>query len=321
MSELRIPSSDILPEDALVVHAEEAWFDHLAQGGAAFFEKIAKAATAAGHPAYLVAAESRQAARLRAGPYTHIMMGPKRHRGPRIFHAQPSYIKGFWYLDPQGYFWNASVADAVFDPETINFDDAKAFLTPLLRRLNKRNLSKRDQPPRRDIPPADICFFAQDIEKYKTRVDYLTTEEIIDTLGKAQNRRCLIKLHPLLSKLHRQRIARQVSAYDHLEIVEASVHDLIAASQVVVTQNSATGFEALLYGKRVITCARSDYHHATHVSHSPAELLEALDKPTKMSANSQMRFTYWFLKEQMLQPSAPDFEARALARLFPDQSP
>ncbi len=64
-----------------------------------------------------------------------------------------------------------------------------------------------------------------------------------------------VKLHPQQSKPMRRQIMAVCNDYPNVKISDAGVHDLSQASRVVVTQNSAAAFEALMQKKPVITRA------------------------------------------------------------------
>ncbi|OYZ92450.1 MAG: hypothetical protein B7Y01_01745, partial [Xanthobacter sp. 17-67-6] len=67
--------------------------------------------------------------------------------------------------------------------------------------------------------------------------------------------RVYVKLHPA-QRIETAAMVRALARKTgNLVISEASIHDLTQASEMVVTQNSAAGFEALMQRKPVITCA------------------------------------------------------------------
>jgi hypothetical protein len=143
---------------------------------------------------------------------------------------------------------------------------------------------------------------------------------MLEVLAEAsRGARVWVKLHPQ-QRPHRAALVRGILArWPHLHETGASVHDLVAASAVVVTQNSATGFEALLQRRPVITCAPSDYHHATRVAKTPQGLRAAL---AEVAAGAPppvdpQRYVHWYLTRQCLEPQAADFATRLRRRLAP----
>lgn len=304
---------------ALIFHAEPAWYEFILSGENDFSAKIAEASP--GLPVYVIEAEALWSSLVLSGPHLHIMLGPKRHRGARIFHAQPGYVPGYWYLDPEGYYWNASIARADFDPTGIDPAKALRFFRDLRRRSFRANLSKRPQPTRAadPLPPAKAAIFVQDIERYRSPVHHLSTTQILETTA-ATGGRVYVKPHPLQDPEARAKLAAFCARFGNIEIIEASVHDIIAASEVIISQNSAVGFEALLHRKPVLTCAQSDYHHATLVCRTPQELQQNLARaPEDLAGFPHAKYMYWMLVEQMLAPQARDFAERAWGRLLAAQ--
>lgn len=303
----------------LILHAEEAWFRHILEGHCDFFEKIGAAAQAQGYKPLLIHAENLLSFELLDSNHLQIVIGPKRPKGARIFHAQPSYLKGFWYLDPQGYYWNSSLVDQEFDPQWVDSNAAVGFFSELRDHVLRHNISKRAQD--RQIPgglaPADVAIFVQDIEKYRQSVHYLNTAEMITTACASVTGRVYIKPHPLQDAQSLCQLQTLCENIENAELSTASVHDLIAASAVVLSQNSAVGFEALLQRKPVLTCARTDYHHATLVCHTSKELQENLRRAAEAFTDFPFeRYVYWFMGQQMLEPQRSDFPDRAWARLL-----
>ena len=303
----------------LIVHAEEAWFRHILEGGCEFFEKIGASAHARGCKPLLIHAEDVLSFGLLGSDHLQIVIGPKRTQGPRIFHAQPSYLRGFWYLDPQGYYWNSSLSGQLFDPQAVDGAAAEHFFNGVRGHALRRNVSKRAQSARTPggLAPADAAIFVQDIEKYREPVHYLTTAEMITAACAAVPGRVYVKPHPLQDAAALRGLEELCAGIANAELSRASVHDLIAASAAVVSQNSAVGFEALMHRKPVLTCAASDYHHGTLVCRTGAELQENLGRAGEAFAAFPFeRYFYWFLGLHMLEPQKPDFADRAWNRLL-----
>lgn len=302
---------------ALIVHADDTWFNHVRDGGAEFFEKIAHAASDRAIEPWLVHSESVESFLLLNEDHTHIMIGPKRHNGPRIFHAHPSYLRGYWYLDPKGYFWNSSIVDKQFDPQKIDPIIANDYVDALAKFTIRNNKSKRPQAPRSSLGAAQAAIFVQDIEKYRIKVHYINTKRMIAVTAKSVSGPVYVKLHPLFSKDQRQTLIDHCQKFSNVVITDASIHDVIAASDVIISQNSAVGFEALLHRKPVLTCAQSDYLHASLVCLNEDDLRENIRRAKNHFAGFPFSaYLYWFLAQNMLEPRKDDFAARAMHILF-----
>lgn len=308
---------EALPGNALIVHADKGWHDHILLGKCDFFEKLGQAAKARGIATLLVRADSPGAPSPLEGPQKRIMVGPRRFQGPNIFHAFPAYIKGFWYLDPMGYFWNSSMMMMPFDPASIDFDEAAAFFGRISRWRIRNNVSQRKQAPATSLPAADVAIFTQDIERYTDNVHYLSTRQMIRAAAGAVQGRCYVKPHPLMTDEQRTWLGKLCGRLPNATIVDASVHDIIRASNVIVSQNSAVGFEALMHHKPVITCARTDYATASLVSQTASEMRDRIKRATLHFADFPYeKYFYWFLGLNMLEPQNDAFTARAMRILY-----
>ena len=230
----------------------------------------------------------------------------------------PSYVWGFWYLDPQGINWHSSLRDRPFPADDIDADRALYFFNGVSGYMRRENLSKFPQAEAASGPldPARAVIFLQDIERYKRQVHDLTSDQMIRITATATRDLVYVKPHPLQSPQDRARLARSVRRYDNVALTDRSIHDLTAASDMVITQNSAAGFEALMHRRPVITCALTDYHHATCAVRTAAQLAEAVASAPHRQADFPFeKYLYWFLALNMLEPQKPDFAARAWERI------
>ena len=90
--------------DRLIVHATEDWYEKIKSNQIDFFVKILATADKCGRSATILKHGSLRSKAALRKPCLHIVVGHRKTQGPRVFHAHPSYIWGFWYLDPNGYY-------------------------------------------------------------------------------------------------------------------------------------------------------------------------------------------------------------------------
>ncbi|NEY90604.1 capsular polysaccharide export protein, LipB/KpsS family [Tabrizicola oligotrophica] len=297
---------------ALVVHAGESWYDAIVAGRFDFFPKLADAI---GLPAYVLRAERGASGRLLGmGRHLNVVIGPRLPVGPGIWHAHPGYLRGFWYLDPMGVNMHSSLVKARFDPAGVDPAKARWFWNGVTGWHLKRNLSKFPQEARQagGLPPARCAVFLQEIERFSRPVHWIDSLTLLRTA--ARQGPTYVKLHPAQSPETTAAVRALADQMPQITLSTASIHDLAAAAEVVVTQNSAAGFEALLQKKPVITCARSDYHQATCEARDPQALARAIaEAPARMRGFGYDRFLYWFLGQNLLEPGKPEFAGRARA--------
>jgi len=303
----------------VVVHAEADWLASIRDGKFDFFTKLEARLLQEGLAMHLVDADSRAARLLMAENQIHIVVGDRPQYGPRVLHALPAYVWGFWYLDEVGVRWNSSLRFARFCPEDIDAAKAEYFFNGVTGYMLRENVSNLPQEARMHQPmqPAAAVIFCQDVEIQPVRSHYLTTEQMIrSTAAHRRDQTVYVKPHPTQSKAMRRHILTVCNDYPNVKVSDASVHDLTQASEVVVTQNSAAGFEALMLKKTVITCAKSDYWHATLTAKTVGDLRDGLTWGPEASAEFPFeKYLYWFLDRQCLEPQKDVFATRAWARI------
>ncbi|MCH2066029.1 hypothetical protein [Shimia sp.] len=309
-----------LPQSPSVIfHAKDSWLSSIRDEKFDFTRKIANHAQSQGVLTYTVEAATALSTTLLDQNHAHIFIGHRPETSRPILHAMPSYIWGFWYLDPMGVNWHASLATKSFSPEDIDATTATYFFNGVSGHMLRHNVSKFAQPTSKtELPSAHAVLFLQEIDSYATPVHHIDTQKMIATVAKSTERRVYVKLHPAQSEVFCNRYTSICKRFPNVHISDQSIHALTKASDIVVTQNSAAGFEALLQKKPVITCARTDYHHATLVAHTPQELRKALrTAQATLAGFDYAKYLYWFLSEHMLEPQQDTFEARTWQRISP----
>ena len=305
----------------VVVHAVSGWYTALATGDNGFFPKLTEELSRQGFAARLVRARSRPADILsdpEAG-HVHLKIGAMPGLAPDLLHVNQGYIKGFWYLDELGTHAGSSLRFAQFCADRVNRGHAEYFFNGVTGWMLRNNVSNSPQPARQPglLDPARAVVFTQEIEFQRNRAHYLTNEQMIRTAAEYDRRRLVyVKPHPHQSKAALRDILAVTRDYQNVRVCDASVHDLIEVSGIVVTQNSAAGFEALMQKKPVVTCARADFHGATLTARSAGDLRDALEYgPAAMEGFAYEKFLYWFLARNLLEPAKDGFARRAVARI------
>ncbi len=248
-----------------------------------------------------------------------MMVGKLPGYGANILHAHPAYIWGFWYLDEIGIHWNSSIRMARFSPDRVDAEKAAYFFNGVAGWMLSENISRLPQSPRDEagLEPGAAVIYTQDVENGPDRCHFLSTEDMIRTTAETCREHLVyVKPHPEQSKRLRQRIIAICSDYPNIRMSHASIHDLNAACDMVVTQNSAAGFEALMLKKPVLTCARSDFWHATLTPRTIGDLRDGLRFGAEVMAGFDFeKYLYWFLAQRCLEPQKPEFAGRA-GRVF-----
>ncbi len=295
----------------LVVHAEDGWVEGVREGQYDFFTRLAPTLRAAGVATVVATLDTTMSDALLEQNHLHIIFGNRPRYGEKLMHVSPSYVWGFWYLDEVGININSTMRMRHFRPDGVDWGHAEWFYNGVANHMIAENMSRFEQPERVTSPlnPAQSVVFCQDIDDRWPREHFLTTEEMIRNAGRAaQGGTVYVKPHPYQRAETLEKIEEQANGDPNIILTDASVHDLIDASDVVITQNSAAGFEALLHKKKVITCARSDYHHATATARSEQELREMLRSGLpQFNDFPYEKYLYWFLSDHCVEPQRWDF--------------
>ena len=311
--------SAVAEPHALVIHATGDWFKSIQDEKFDFFTKLIRHATAQGVTTRIVSADSGTSRLLLDQDHINILVGDLPGYGRNRLHALPSYIWGFWYLDEVGVHWNSSLRFARFCPQDVDLEKARYFFNGVSGYMLPENVSKIPQEVRMKNPMKDAAavIYAQDVENDHNRSHFLNTQQMIRvTATTCRDELVYVKPHPNQSKTRRKEIMDIAADYQNVIVSEASVHDLTDASRMVVTQNSAAGFEALMQKRCVITCAKSDFWHATLTPKKESDLREALRfGPEAMSDFPYEKYFYWFLDRNCLEPAKEEFAKRAWTRI------
>jgi hypothetical protein len=304
---------------SVIIHAYGSWYEALGQNKHDFFTKLAQKLKHHDISPYLVNGNSRTSRGLLTQAHLHIIVGGPAMYGPGILHAFPSYIWGFWYFDELGFGSNSSLRLTSYTSDDNDQDEAEFFFNGVTGYMLRENVSTLPQEQRFDAPlhTATAVIFCQRNNLALPRPNHLTTDQMIETAARFDpNTIVYVKLHPHQSKVGRQHILETCAAFPNVQTTQASVHDLIQSARVVITQNSAAGFEALMQKKPVITCAKSDYWHATLTPHTIEDLHAALENgPEIMRDFDYEGYFHWFLAKRCLEPSKDNFADRAWDRV------
>lgn len=305
----------------VVIHAEQGALEDVVRGTDGFFTKLAERALRDGIQTRVVRAGTKVAQMMSAPALrnVHINFGDHPTYAPDRLHVGMGPVRGFWYLDELGLGWNSSLRFGQFAPERIDREAAEYFFNGVTGWMLDNNLSPVEQPRRLDPPPAKAraVIFCQEIDRAPMRSHFLTTEQMIRAAAEHERERTIyIKPHPLQSKPMRRDIMAVAQDYPNVQVVDASVHDLVAASDMVITQNSRAGFEAFMQKTPVITCAKSDYWQATLTARTQADLVEAMDFGAEAMADFPYeKFFFWFLHRHLLEEAKDDFADRAWEKI------
>jgi hypothetical protein len=248
-------------------------------------------------------------------PDFHIVHnGRVRHR--RALNSGLAYLYPFWYLDPQGVFFEASTAEASFDPDSAYRAESQDFFDRLSRRHLTQRQSRYGQPQdRRVFPAGQIAFFLQGASDPSDRARHMAEDQIFDALVAARgNRGMIVKPHPRNTDPVMHTLAERAARTRGVTVTDANVHDILAATAVTISVASATALEGMLHRVPAVLCGRSDLHHCAETAIAPEGIADALGRARDRAFPFEA-FLYWFLGQQMLNAGSDRLIENALARI------
>ena len=147
--------------------------------------------------------------------------------------------------------------------------------------------------------------------------------ELIEVTLKACRQRddccLLVKLHPDCHVEACIEVLQEKYGFAHIQVVQDSIHDLIEGADVVVTNYSTTGDEAIALGRPVICYTGLRPCVATYldlaaapVVHDTDEMGEAIER---MLHDEEYRQSYWLRREELIEGSFYRLDGRAKDRM------
>ena len=244
----------------------------------------------------------------------HVVENGRMH-GIGWLNAATAYLRGFWHLDPRGVQSESSAFASVFDPGEVDQMAAAEFYHRLRQRdaVPRRSRYRQPREVATDLPKGAVALFLQGPSAYHAgRCDLPMDQMILAVANGSGGRPVLVKPHPQMPEDGVMAIGRALEAGAQIQVTEANVHDVLAASVVTVSVNSAVAFDGFLHDKPAILFGRSDFPSLVTRAYG------ANDFPGALQTALTTRWPYpqmlhWYFSRHTLDLAAPDFEARAFA--------
>ena len=291
--------------DTLFFHARGKLAASLAAGKFKLLAAFAAHAAAAGWGVRILQYSAASRAMVEAGGHLHVLMEDHPLYAPNCFHAVPSYLRGYWYFDEVASRNNSSHRLRPFDPRPMSEAFGNRFQAKLLEQFAGKNFSKFSQAGRggEAIAPGCIVYFAQDFLPPRFHKHYMSVTGMIDAGLAARGARAFhIKPHPNQSPAE----LATLKAYHRPEagvfVTNASIHDLLAACDLVLTLTSAVGFEGFIHGKPLVLGGQTDFGQNAVTLTDPARMADAMAEALARDW-PHGRFLVWYLKRNCLEDS------------------
>lgn len=239
----------------------------------------------------------------RLGPDSFAINHHSRFARRRNLNVKDCYLSDYIYVDRRGFSGWSEIAGKSFDPDVIDAKEAERyFRTKIWAGYLEAGQSKYLQPAMApDLPHNGILIPLQGDAVLE--LAYLPPFAMVEALIASDLRPLIIKPHPVEAHLfpgYLAGLARFHRPEDGVFVLDGNLARMIAASRIVVTCTSGAGFEAFLYGKPVVTCGRSDFHHVTLMARNPAELIAACQAAKAPHPSLIHRYAYWFFGREAL---------------------
>ncbi|MEP3846731.1 MAG: phosphotransferase [Paracoccaceae bacterium] len=199
------------------------------------------------------------------------------------------YSETFWRVEDTGARWDWSLAQAKFDPASIEPNAAQAFYDHWREQLHGAQAkgSVRD----------GFVYMPLQGRLLEQRSFQSTSpvEMIRHTLAQC-DLPIQATLHPneTYTQAEHDALAQLANEHARFQVVERSMEDALAACDFVVTENSSAGFHAFFYGKVSILFARIEFHHIC--ASVPRSGVEDAFEQARTLLPDFAAYMYWFWK-------------------------
>ena len=199
------------------------------------------------------------------------------------------YSETFWRIEDTGARWDWSLAQAKFDPASIEPNAAQAFYDHWQEQLHGAQAkgSVRD----------GFVYMPLQGRLLEQRSFQSTSpvEMIRHTLAQC-DLPIQATLHPneTYTQAEHDALAQLANEHARFQVVERSMEDALAACDFVVTENSSAGFHACFYGKVSILFARIEFHHIC--ASVPRSGIAGAFEVARALTPDFAAYIYWFWK-------------------------
>ena len=232
--------------------------------------------------------------------------------GYAIFHMdQPTHSRAltirrvyhypFWQIEPTTERWDWHVAQATFDPASVDQVEARRF-----HAFWRKRLFPEAQPTSKHgfvyVPLQGRLTEQRSFQKASP------IEMIKATLNHDTERLVIATFHPreTYTDTERQAIYDLAEANSRLSIKTGAMDRLLPSCDYIVTQNSSVAFNGIFFNKPTILFARADFHHiAANVE--TLGIAGAFDEVHRMDPD-HAAYLWWFWQKMAINAGRPEAE-------------
>ncbi|MGP3696896.1 hypothetical protein [Rhodobacter sp. NSM] len=226
--------------------------------------------------------------------------------GPRCLCLRRAYHYPFWQIEATNERWWFDVAQTPFDPATVDPAAARPFYQRWLKRLLGERTVSRD---------GFIFMPLQGRLGEHRSFQSMSPIAMIHAVLEHDPRPIRATLHPKEhygpSELHA--LEDLMRRYPRLWVGRTDPLPLLAACDLVVTQNSSVALTGYFLRKPVVLFAGIDFHHIA--GSVPRDGVTKAFGLAEGAVPDHERYLYWFFQCNTINAGAPEAEARISARL------
>lgn len=226
---------------------------------------------------------------------------------PRALTLRLAYLAPFWRIERTAQRWQFEVAQSLFQPETIDPDQAEAFR----QRQARIVLGDHAKGARRD---GFIYVALQGVlREHRSFQQCSPIDMVRATLTHSAGRRVVVGLHPNESHdaADHAALSALAKAHPQMQVITGRMAPLLRGCDLVVSQNSSVALFGYLVDKPAILFGQIDFHH---IALNVADLGVAGAFAAAITHRPDYaRYLFWFLKATTINAGAPEAEDQILA--------
>ena len=226
--------------------------------------------------------------------------------GGRILCLRRAYMYPFWRIERTHLRWEFDAARMAFDPDATAPDAAARFVA----RWRPKLLGERPIT-RAGFVLVPLQGYLQTARSFQS----MSPMQMIEQTLARDPRPVIATLHPneSYSDADRRALAQMTARFSHFSVSDRPSADLLAACDLVVTQNSSVALSGFFAAKPAILFGQSDFHHIA--ASVPRDGLEAAFSAPTPPPDLFDRYLHWFFTQTTINAGSPDAPARLNARL------
>jgi hypothetical protein len=240
-----------------------------------------------------------------------------RLRAPHILNTGLAYVSPFWYLDPDGIMSFSSLARKSFDPASLSAPRVEQFYDRIVGQIRERRQSKYEQPVLCENLGSDvIAVFLQGPSEPVSAAQYMSEREMLQgVIANKGTRDVIVKHHPRNSEPEMVTwLAAQAARDPSIRVVDAHVHDMLAACAFSVSICSGASFESLLMQKPTVVFGKADFHHCAETVRDIGDVAGAFERALTR-AYPYKEFVLWLWGRHCINIRRASFIEKVIERM------